>query len=137
MFVKLPNCLVNMQQCMSVHLVLNDGKTSTAFVTVAARHFIDGNHLAAVEEALINEWLFLDLAAAAAKRKLPPWTAANQKAALRDGWGVFEQAGRQVIQRHDEAGRFSGDLAARTHVQQRASIEGKRSIYARALARTA
>lgn len=66
----------------------------------------------------------------------PTWTPANQRAALRDGWGIFNSGDDKhpvtEIQRYDEADIFPNDYVAGSHVRayaQRDALAGKTSIY--------
>ncbi|MEA3044605.1 MAG: hypothetical protein QOH47_2443 [Sphingomonadales bacterium] len=68
------------------------------------------------------------------------WTPADDAAAAREGWGVFEVGGEVdldgqfEIQRDDEAGTFGDDEAALAHVRERAK-QGS-GLHRRALVRT-
>ena len=44
------------------------------------------------------------------------WTAADQRQALRLGWGMFHRIAGREIQKFDEAHRFATNHAARKHV---------------------
>jgi hypothetical protein len=52
------------------------------------------------------------------------WTDEQQTAALKDGWGIFDNADYGLrIERYDDAGRFDCDIAAQAYVAVRAVRE--------------
>ncbi len=52
------------------------------------------------------------------------WTSVNQRQALDDGWGIFDNSDHGLrIERHDMLARFDSDAAAQAYVAVRA-MEG-------------
>lgn len=63
---------------------------------------------------------------------VPTWSAEDQRAAMREGWAIFNEDTTPEIQRDDQSTAFSSDINACAHVLQEAA-KGS-ALHARALA---